>query len=101
MSTAGETRFIQFSSADLPTPNRHKAIVELYDRGLLPTNLVPLADPRVDFTRWAMPGLGVLAGVFSGVRHQGLPEAANHNREGGAPLCWDSSPGNEQSGRFS
>jgi hypothetical protein len=83
MSTTGETTFIQFSSADLPTPNRHKAIVELYERGLLPTTLVPLgeSDAHVDFIRWAMPGLGILSGVISGVRHQGLPETANQKRD--------------------
>jgi AraC-like DNA-binding protein len=83
MSPAPETTFIQFSSDDLPTPNRHKAIVELYDHGLLPTNLVPLAesDPHVDFIRWAMPGLGILSGAISGVRHQGLPDTANQKRD--------------------
>jgi len=76
ISTHDEPRSIRFSTDDLPKHERSKAVRELYEREIVLLKLDPLRDSpvRADFTRWILPGLGILSGVLSGVLQEGTYE---------------------------
>jgi AraC-like DNA-binding protein len=74
LSNTGTT-FLRFSTDEIPEPERNGAIGALYESGMLPSRMVPLADrtPRVDIVRRAAVGLGILSGSLDGVRQEGRP----------------------------
>ncbi len=80
ISTADESTPFRFSTDDLPRHERGTAVRELYERNMLPVKLEPLPDCFVhaDFTRWTLPGLGILSGTLCGLRQEGTPERSAH-----------------------
>ncbi len=69
----GAWRSFRFSTDDLPEMARVEAVRELHQRAALPGEIEPL-EPlpncrlRVDITKHALPGLGIMSGVLAGVR---------------------------------
>jgi len=72
-------RSFRFSTRDLPERARARAIHELRERGIVPLEPLRGLTPRVQLTKWLLPGLGVLSGSFCGLRQakstRGGPEA--------------------------
>jgi AraC-like DNA-binding protein len=63
----------RFSTGDLPEAVRVTAVRELHERIALPGSIEPLQPlpdcrVRVDITKRALPGLGIMSGTLSGVR---------------------------------
>lgn len=73
MSTHNASASLRFSTDGLPQAARAKAVRDLCERTSLPGKIEPL-EPlpdcaiRVDVTKRALPGLGVLFGTLCGVR---------------------------------
>ena len=69
----GAWRSFRFSTDDLPEAARAEAVRELHGRAALPGKIEPL-EPlpncfiRVDITKHALPGLGVMSGTLAGIR---------------------------------
>ena len=69
----GAWRSFRFSTDDLPEVARGEAVRELHERAALPGKIEPL-EPlpncliRVDITKHALPGLGVMSGTLAGIR---------------------------------
>ena len=69
----GAGRSFRFSTDDLPEVARVEAVRELHERTALPGKIEPL-EPlpncliRVDITKHALPGLGVMSGTLAGIR---------------------------------
>jgi hypothetical protein len=67
----GAWRSFRFSTDDLPEVARVAAVRELHERVALPGKIEPL-EPlpdcliRVDITKHALPGLGVMSGTLAG-----------------------------------
>ena len=59
----------RFSTSNLPVPERRNAVRALHERGILP--LEPLADRSVtvQISKHTLPGVGILSGTLSGLRH--------------------------------
>src|SRR5215471_2324175 len=68
----------RFSTDDLPDAARAAAVHQLHERTPLPGSIEPL-EPlpdcaiRVDITKLALPGLGVMSGTLGGVRQAARP----------------------------
>lgn len=58
----------RFSTRDLPEHARARAIHALRERGIVPLEPLRGHTPRVHLTKWLLPGIGVLAGTFCGLR---------------------------------
>jgi AraC-like DNA-binding protein len=74
----GGAAFFRFSTDNMPLRERAAAVREMHERCALPVRpepIEPLADQlvRVDITRWALPGLGVMSGALCGLRQQIAP----------------------------
>ena len=94
----------RFSTAGLPKPARAQAVRDLHqrERTILPAGLepieplVPLPDRplQVDVIKRTLPGLAVVSGTLSGVRHAPRPKGAAGQGEGDLLLAvnvWGSS----------
>ena len=74
----GESSSFRFSTDGLPEADRAKAVRELHERTGLPGKIEPL-EPlpdcpiRVDITKLALPGLGVMSGTMCGLRQAARP----------------------------
>ena len=74
-------RSFRFSTEDLPEVARAAAVRELHERTALPGKIEPL-EPlpdcliRVDITKQALPGLGVMSGTLGGIRQAARSRAA-------------------------
>jgi hypothetical protein len=86
---------LRFSTAGMPEPARAQAVrdLHLHERTLLSATLEPieplepLADYplHVDLTKRTLPGLAVVCGTLSGLRHAIRPSGAVRN--GGTISC--------------
>jgi AraC-like DNA-binding protein len=80
---------LRFSTADVPEPARARAVRELHlhERTLLSAKLDPIEplEPlpdyplHVDVTKRTLPGLAVVSGTFSGLRHAIRPSTTVRN----------------------
>jgi AraC-like DNA-binding protein len=87
----------RFSTARLPEPARAQAVRCLHERertilpaGLDPIEpLEPLSDrpPHVDVIKRTLPGLALVSGTFSGLRHAARPRGAAGHGENDLLLC--------------
>ena len=79
-------RSFRFSTEDLPEVARAAAVRELHERTALPGKIEPL-EPlpdcliRVDVTKQALPGLGVMSGTLGGIRQAARSRAAAFGSE--------------------
>ena len=79
-------RSFRFSTEDLPEVARAAAVRELHERTALPGKIEPL-EPlpdrpiRVDITKQALPGLGVMYGTLGGIRQAARSRAAAFGSE--------------------
>jgi AraC-like DNA-binding protein len=73
-------RVARFSSRDLPTEGRGRAIEELHERGLLGFRFSPYGDalPTVDFINRSMPSLRIVTGTYAGVTRAPMPDRESH-----------------------
>jgi AraC-like DNA-binding protein len=87
----------RFSTTGLPGPARAQAVRYLHERertmlpdGLEPLEpLEPLSDrpPHVDVIKRTLPGLALVSGTFSGLRHAARPRGAAGHGENDLLLC--------------
>jgi AraC-like DNA-binding protein len=87
----------RFSTARLPEPARAHAVRYLHERErtLLPVGLEPLEPleplsdrpPHVDVIKRTLPGLALVSGTFSGLRHAARPRGAAGHGENDLLLC--------------
>jgi AraC-like DNA-binding protein len=87
----------RFSTAVLPEPTRAQAVLCLHERertvlpaGLEPLEpLEPLSDrpPHVDVIKRTLPGLALVSGTFSGLRHAARPRGASGHGENDLLFC--------------
>jgi AraC-like DNA-binding protein len=87
----------RFSTTGLPEPARVQAVRCLHERertvlpaGLEPIEpLAPLSDrpPHVDVIKRTLPGLALVSGTFSGVRHTARPKGAAGHGENDLLFC--------------
>jgi AraC-like DNA-binding protein len=87
----------RFSTAVLPEPTRAQAVLYLHERertvlpaGLEPLEpLEPLSDrpPHVDVIKRTLPGLALVSGTFSGLRHAARPRGASGHGENDLLFC--------------
>lgn len=77
---------LRFSTDDLPEVARMQAVRELHERAPLPGKIEPL-EPlpncpiRVDITKHALPGLGVMSGTLAGIRQAARSRAGASGSE--------------------
>jgi hypothetical protein len=82
----GAWRSFRFSTDDLPEVARGEAVRELHERAALPGKIEPL-EPlpncllRVDITKHALPGLGVMSGTLAGIRQAARSRAGASGSE--------------------
>jgi AraC-like DNA-binding protein len=82
----GAWRSFRFSTDDLPEVARVEAVRELHERAALPGKIEPL-EPlpncliRVDITKHALPGLGVMSGTLAGIRQAARSRAGASGSE--------------------
>jgi AraC-like DNA-binding protein len=74
-STFGDDRSFRFSTDGLPLRECNASLRDLYDRRLILMRLEALRDRPlgVDVQKQVMPGLGIVSGKVSGLRHLGPP----------------------------
>jgi AraC-like DNA-binding protein len=87
----------RFSTAGLPEPARAQTVRYLHERertvlpaGLEPLEpLEPLSDrpPHVDVVKRTLPGLALVSGTFSGLRHAARPRGAAGHGENDLLFC--------------
>jgi AraC-like DNA-binding protein len=87
----------RFSTAGLPEPARAQAVRYLHERErtVLPAGfeplepLEPLSDrpPHVEVTKRTLPGLALVSGTFSGLRHAARPRGAAGHGENDLLFC--------------
>ena len=87
----------RFSTAGVPAPARAEAVRDLHlrERQLLPTGLEPieplepLSDrpPQVDVIKRTLPGLALVSGTFSGLRHATRPKGSAGHGENDLLVC--------------
>jgi AraC-like DNA-binding protein len=87
----------RFSTAGLPEPARAEAVRYLHERErtVLPAGfeplepLEPLSDrpPHVEVTKGTLPGLALVSGTFSGLRHAARPRGAAGHGENDLLFC--------------
>jgi len=69
--------FFRFSTDGLPEVARTKAVRELYERTRIePLEALPDCVVRVDITKFALPGLGLMSGTLSGLRQAARPRGS-------------------------
>jgi AraC-like DNA-binding protein len=76
----------RFSTDGLPEGERAKAVRELYERTNLPGKIEPLeplpnCPVRVEITKQAFPGLGIMSGTLCGLRQAARPKGAVSGNE--------------------
>ena len=84
-----QSELFHFSTDGLPQYDRYKVVLELRERGILPIEPLPDRTVHVDITKWFLPGLGILSGIFRvkttlagkvhlcGLRQEGTTKTAN------------------------
>jgi AraC-like DNA-binding protein len=87
----------RFSTARLAEPARAQAVRHLHERErtMLPAGLEPLEpleplsdrSPHVDVIKRTLPGLALVSGTFSGLRHAARPRGAAGHGENDLLLC--------------
>src|SRR5215813_304372 len=61
----------RFSTADLPAHERHNAIRQLRERGIMPIEPLPDNAASVQIKKCFLPGASILSGTLCGVRQDG------------------------------
>ncbi|HEX3570946.1 MAG TPA: helix-turn-helix transcriptional regulator, partial [Acidobacteriaceae bacterium] len=69
----------QFSTDDVLPHERAAAVREMHERCALPVQPEPMEPlsgrpAHINITQWALPGLGIMSGVLSGLRQQIMPQ---------------------------
>ena len=87
----------KFSTSGVSEPARAEAVRDLHlrERHLLPAGLEPLepleplsdCPPHVDVTKRTLPGLALVSGTFSGLRHAARPRGAAGHGENDLLFC--------------
>src|SRR5215831_19237675 len=87
----------RFSTAGVSKPARAEAVRDLHlrERQLLPPGLEPLEPleplsdrpPHVDVIKRTLPGLALVSGTFSGLRHAARPKGAAGHGENDLLFC--------------
>jgi AraC-like DNA-binding protein len=84
----------RFSTDGLPEAARAKAVRELYERTRIePLEALPDCVVRVDIVKFALPGLGAMSGVLSGLRQAARPRGSASSEDDlflGVNLRWSS-----------
>ena len=62
-----------FSSGDMPPEERAASVRSLRERGILHLKPLPDLTARVEITKYALPGVKILAGTLSGLLQIGNP----------------------------
>jgi hypothetical protein len=63
-----------FSSSDSPPEERAASIRDLHERGILHLEPLPNVASRVEITKYALPGVKILAGTLGGLVQIGDPK---------------------------
>ena len=87
----------RFSTAGVSKPARAEAVRDLHkrERAMLPAGLEPLEPleplsdrpPHVDVIKKTLPGLALVSGTFSGLRHAARPRGAAGHGENDLLVC--------------
>ena len=81
-----EWGLFRFSTGDLPEALRLTAVRELHERiplsgSIEPLQPLPNCRVRVDITKRALPGLGIMSGILCGVRQAARPRTSVSSNE--------------------
>jgi AraC-like DNA-binding protein len=71
----------RFSTADLPAHERHNAIRQLRERGILPIEPLPDNVVAVQINKCFLPGASILSGTLCGVRQEGNLQAIDASND--------------------